>query len=399
MRSSDAGAAREGVVIRTRWLRREFIPFDEMAALSEDGSQVVLTGGRTHAMPDQTRARVGLALSPPAMTGRVEDDATALVSYIQGPWSPVRAADLLLSSASRAGASDIHIEDTGAQVSLRLRLARRMVPLLDLPPAEGRRLVAALKHRAGCLPYRTDLVQEGRIPREGVAADVRASFMPTALGERTALRLFGRLECIDSLGLSPDARATLTDLLAHASGLVLIAGPSGGGKTTTVYAALAHIAETRGGAHLSIEDPVEQRLRLAGIAVDQVELDPIRGLTAEAALQGALRQDVDVVALSEIRSPGEARLAVQAAHTGRLVIAGLHAGSPEEARQRLLDLLSLTDGGTDTGMVDATLHGVLHQHLVAVPCDRAPCSPACPTCKGAGQRLRPQARCQVWRRP
>ncbi|MCP4025100.1 MAG: Flp pilus assembly complex ATPase component [Sphingomonas sp.] len=127
-------------------------------------------------------------------------------------------------------------------------------------------------------------------------------------------------------------------MLEQPSGLVLIAGPSGGGKTTTVYAALAYLAARRSGAHLSIEDPVEQRLRLAGIPVDQVELSPERGLDAEAALVGALRQDVDVVALSEIRTAGEAALAVKAAHTGRLVVAGLHAGSATEARQRMLDL-------------------------------------------------------------
>ncbi|WP_288044062.1 ATPase, T2SS/T4P/T4SS family, partial [Sphingomonas sp.] len=130
----------------------------------------------------------------------------------------------------------------------------------------------------------------------------------------------------------------LAALLEQPSGLVLIAGPSGGGKTTTVYAALAYLAARRSGAHLSIEDPVEQRLRLAGIPVDQVELSPERGLDAEAALVGALRQDVDVVALSEIRTAGEAALAVKAAHTGRLVVAGLHAGSATEARQRMLDL-------------------------------------------------------------
>jgi len=207
---------------------------------------------------------------------------------------------------------------------------------------------------------------------------VRASFLPTATGERVALRLFGRLRALDELGLTADVLAALRGLLDHPSGLVLVAGPSGGGKTTTVYAALAHLAARRGGAHLSIEDPVEQRLRVAGVPVDQVELAPERGLTAEVALVGALRQDVDVIALSEVRTPAEARLAVHAAHTGRLVVAGLHAGSAAEARQRLLDL------GVEEAVLATTLRGVLHQRLRAAAC-AGDCGADCPRCAGTGR--------------
>jgi len=379
-------------VVRTRWLRSEFVPFDEMTALTDDGTGVRTSQGSTFKLPPEHRPQVARALAPPIPTGRPTDDAEALSAYVSGWWSPTRAADALLSSAARAGASDVHLEDSGGHIDARFRIAGAMVPFLCLQLADGRRLTAALKHRAGCLPYRSDLVQEGRIPRDGVAADVRASFMPTALGERVALRLFGRLMQLPELGLDDAQHAELTGMLAHDSGLVLVAGPSGGGKTTTVYAALAHICALRGGAHLSIEDPVEQRLRLAGIPVDQVELDPVRGLTAEAALRGALRQDVDVVALSEVRLPSEAQLALQAAHTGRLVVAGLHAGSVTEARRRLLDLLSRTETGADEAIVDDTLRGVLHQRLVAMPCPEGPgCGPDCTTCFGARQRLRPRA--------
>jgi type II secretory ATPase GspE/PulE/Tfp pilus assembly ATPase PilB-like protein len=220
-----------------------------------------------------------------------------------------------------------------------------------------------------------------------VAADVRASFLPTAFGERAALRLYGELLALGELGLSEDLVAGFEALLAAPSGLLLVAGPSGGGKTTTVYAALRHLAQRRGGAHLSVESPIEQRLRLAGVPVDQVELDPERGLDAEAVLRGALRQDLDVVALAEIRSPGEAALALRAAHTGRLVLAGIHAGSAVEARQRMLDL------GAEPGILSETLRGVLHQRLVTVAC--AECGGrGCRSCHGTGRRRRPDA--ELW---
>lgn len=381
MPSSVDPVAREGLELRGRWGRREFVPFDAVESLTELG--LTLTRGGAHRLAPAHRVDAERALSPPQPSGERGADATAFERYTAGPWSPVRAAEALLKMAASAGASDVHLEAEADRFQLRFRLAGDLDDFATLDPATGRRLIAALKHVSGCLPYRSDVVQEGRVPRDGVAADVRTSFLPTALGERGALRLFGRLMTLDELGLDADADRLLRDALALPSGLLLVAGPSGGGKTTTVYAALAHLTASRTGAHLSIEDPVEQRLRLAGIPVDQVELCPERGLTAEAALVGALRQDVDVVALAEIRTAGEARLALQAAHTGRLVIAGIHAGSAAEARQRMLDL------DADASVLDATLRGVLHQRLDSGPC---PCGAGCGACAGTGRTRRPVAR-------
>lgn len=344
----------------------------------------VLASGAEVALPDAMRERAARALLAPEATGRLLDDARAFLDYASGPWSPVRAAGALIAMAAAASASDVHIEAEQAGFTIRLRVSGDVLGFADLPVPTGRRLVAALKHVAGCQPYRSDIVQEGRIPREGVAADVRASFMPTVMGERAALRLFGRLLTLEGLGLSPDVGARFEGLLRCRSGLLLVAGPSGGGKTTTVYAALAAVAGGRSGAHLSIEDPVEQRLRIAGVPVDQVEIAPERGVTAEAALSGALRQDVDVIALCEVRTEAEARLALQAAHTGRLVLAGIHAGSTEEAVQRMLDL------GADRAVLGTTLRGVLHQHLETVPCPGGT-DPGCPNCSGTGRVRRPVA--------
>lgn len=379
---------REAVVVRASWRGRERLPFDEIA--SWDGATATLQTGDRRAVVPADRPGVSQALTPPTATGQAQTDVAQLAEWMAGPWSPRRAAAALLQLATCAQATDLHLESGPAGHAVRLRLAGQLVDCGALPTADGRRLVAALKHAAGCLPYRTDLVQEGRIQRDGVAADVRASFLPTATGERVALRLFGRLRDLDALGLDPDTQSGFQELLDLPSGLVLVAGPSGGGKTTTVYAALTRLAARRPGAHLSIEDPVEQRLRVAGVPVDQVELRPDRGVTAEAALRGALRQDIDVVALSEIRTPGEAALALRAAHTGRLVVAGLHAGNAPEARQRMLDL------GADPKVLATTLRGVLHQRLEPAQCGPHPQPQAvCPECGGTGTRRQPTG--TLWR--
>lgn len=372
----------EGLTLRTTLFTREFIPFDEVSALEPRG--VRLLTGASHRVPQAELPLALRALSPPAATGRLADDAAAFQRYLEGAWSPSRAARALLEMASAARASDVHLESEPGGVGVQLRCVGALVPFTRLPAIRGERLVAALKHLAGCLPYRRDVSQEGRISREGVAADVRASFLPTAMGERTALRLFGRLLALGELGLGPEVLARFTTLLDSPRGLVLVAGASGAGKTTTLYAALQHLAARRGGAHLSLEDPVEQRLRVAGVPVAQVELCPERGLSGEAALVAALRQDLDVLAVGEIRDGAEAGLAVRAAHTGRLVLAGLHAGTPEEATQRLLEL------GVDRAVLEATLRGTLHQRLESLPC--AGCEGAqCSKCGGHGKVRAPVA--------
>jgi type II secretory ATPase GspE/PulE/Tfp pilus assembly ATPase PilB-like protein len=372
----------EGVHLRGPWLRREFLPFDEIAGLA-DGVATLRDGARRR-LPPSALADAERALAVPEPAARAAADAAAFTAYLHGAWSPERAALRLLDMASAVGATDIHFEPGPRSTGVRFRLSGTLVPFADLEPAVAARLTAALKFVSGCLPYRRDIVQEGRVPRDGVAADVRASFLPTALGERVALRLFGRLVALDELGFPAAVLGQLRAALDARSGLLLVAGPSGGGKTTTVYGALAHLAQRRAGAHVSIEDPVEQRLRAAGIPVDQVELDPARGLDAEAALAACLRQDLDVIGLAEVRTVGDATLALRAAHTGRLVLAGIHAGSPAEARQRMLDL------GADGKVLDASLVLVLHQQLETRPC--SPCTGAgCPRCQGAGVTRAPVA--------
>lgn len=353
-----------------------FVPFDAIASL--EGTTATLQHGGKVQVPRALTAPLAQVLAGPVAAADLADNARAFTAYLAGSWSPERACRALLAMAERMGATDVHLEALEPGWAVRLRLAGELLPFVSLGAAAGLRLVAALKHLSGCLPYRRDLVQEGRISRPGVAADARASFLPTPLGERVALRLFGRLLQLEQLGLPDALRGRLEEALAAPSGLLVVAGPSGGGKTTTLYSALAHVAAQRKSAHLSIEDPVEQRLRLAGVPVDQLELCPERGVTGAVALAAALRQDVDVLAVGEVRSAAEAQLALQAAHTGRLVLAGVHAGSCAEARLRLEEL------GCDPGVLRDSLRAVLHQRLRTVDC-AAHAPSGCSRCAGVGR--------------
>lgn len=360
----------EGIELSSLWHRPRVIHFDEITRV--EGARLIVGQEKIRA-GNAIVAEVEQILRGPAA------EAKAVEEYVRVPHASRVAARALLSAAEATQASDLHIEPTPTGALVRARVEGELGPFCALPASAVSGLVAAMKGLAGCLPYRADIVQEGRIPREGVGADIRASFVPAAFGERVALRLFGRLRALDDLGLPPETFAAFDRLLATKTGLVLVAGATGSGKTTTIYAALKRLAEQRPGAHLSLEDPVEQRLRLAGIPVDQIELNPARGLTGDAMLVAALRQDIDVLAVGEVRTPAEAQLALQAAHTGRLVLAGVHAGSCEEARQRMLDL------GVDGALLARTLRGVLHQSFTSTPCG-CEAEAVCARCRGARRR-------------
>jgi general secretion pathway protein E len=367
----------DGIALRPRWsLRTRRVAYDDVERVEDQ--EAWLRGGERLRLPAWAARCLSAAVAPISAAGAVQEVGARFAERLAEPFAALALARHLLDAAEALGATDIHVEPSVSFSELRLRLSGELVAFCSISGEAAGRLGAALKGLAGCLPYRRDIVQEGRVPRAGVAADVRASFVPTALGERIALRLFGRLLELDQLGFDERLRTRLEQLLAAPTGLILVAGGTGAGKTTTLYAALGHLARTRRGAHLSLEHPVEQRLRAAAIPVDQVELAPERGFTAEAALVAALRQDVDVLSVGEIRTPSEARLAIEAAHTGRLVLAGIHAGSIAEARQRMIDL------GVDERLLSTTLRGVLWQALAVRRCGCA--EPArCGRCRGSGR--------------
>src|SRR5438093_9020763 len=233
----------------------------------------------------------------------------------------------LVERAQGAGASDIHLQMAGPVAQVAFRLDGVMTPVSELPEEIAERVLGRIKYLARLKTYQESLPQDGRIDRAdaGSRSDLRVSTYPTVTGEKIVLRLFGAASTrdISELGLPEGAEAELERFLRLSAGLLLLTGPAGSGKTTTIHACLAALA-AQGGRHvITIEDPVEQIIP----GVMQTEVNEARGLTFAAAARHLLRQDPQVLVLGEIRDEESAAIAVRAAVTGHLMISTLHAGS------------------------------------------------------------------------
>jgi type II secretion system protein E len=283
----------------------------------------------------------------------------------------VRLVNLLIENAIAAEASDIHIEpfeDT-------LRVRYRIDGLLFDQEAPPRRLRDAITSR---IKLMADLnIAERRLPQDGkirVALhgrrlDIRVATLPTLHGESLVLRLLDRASLflpLDRLGFAPDTLARFLSLIHRPHGILLVTGPTGSGKTTTLYAALDKInAPDR--KIITLEDPVEYQLR----GVNQIPVKPKIGLTFATGLRHILRQDPDVILVGEIRDPETVDIAIQAALTGHLVFSTLHTNDAPSAIPRLLDM------GAEPYLVASVLSAVLAQRLVRRLCPhcRAPYHP------------------------
>lgn len=289
----------------------------------------------------------------------------------------------LLRRAVAARASDVHFEPGAEQMRVRFRVDALLNDVDALPAAIAPNVVARLKVLAGLLTYRSDIPQEGGIPVDaGVAPyDIRVATFPTVRGERVVLRLLAERTLarrLVDLGHAPDLVARLERVLALPQGLIVVCGPAGSGKTTTLCAMLQQILATRPALSiLSVEDPVE--IRIDGIT--QIEVAPERGLTYAVALRSLLRQDPQVLMIGEVRDAETARLVVEAALTGHLLLTSLHSGSPAEALVRLREM------GLPPYQLTSTIAAVLAQRLVRTVCAACPAGAAqreCPKCLGTG---------------
>jgi type II secretory ATPase GspE/PulE/Tfp pilus assembly ATPase PilB-like protein len=260
------------------------------------------------------------------------------------------------------------LEPVDGGLSLRLRTDGVLREVATLPREVAPAVIARLKVLASLPTYVTELPQDGRIPRPG--ADLRLSTYPTVRGEKAAVRFFARSAAdfrLDALGLPPDAREALHRALAAREGLVILTGPAGSGKTTTIYAALQHLrdAEETPRQIVTIEDPVECLLP----GVTQTEVNPAAGLTLDNCLRSVLRQDPEVIMVGEVRDRVTATLAAGSALTGHLVITTLHAGTAPGIFSRLLDM------GLEGKEVTSTLRLAMAQRLLRR---------ACGACRGRG---------------
>lgn len=292
----------------------------------------------------------------------------------------VRLLDAVLTEAILAEASDLHFEPDRSGLRIRMRIDGHLRDLAS-PPAS---LVPALLTRVRLLA-RADLA-ERRLPQDGrftfagphgERVDVRAAFLPVARGEKIALRLLrhgSAAPALCDLGMAPRERRRLEAALARSNGLILVAGPTGSGKSTTLYAAIAALRSPSRSV-VSVEDPVERDVE----GVSQVPIDDVVGRSFGAVLRALLRQDPDVLMVGEIRDGESARIACRAALTGHLVLSSVHASDTREA------LLRLPEMGVADYLIDATLSLVIAQRLVRRLCIHCRVSAAWPGGADAGR--------------
>jgi type II secretory ATPase GspE/PulE/Tfp pilus assembly ATPase PilB-like protein len=291
---------------------------------------------------------------------------------------------VLAAAAKLTETSDLALEplDDGA-LAVRARIAGIYRDLGACAAEQAPAAIARLKALAGLPAYILDEPQDGRIDGRpfGLAGDIRAAFLPTVRGARAALRLpaIGALPSPHALGLPEAVVAGLRAALRAPQGLVLVCGPTGSGKTTTIHSLLAELAAERPDRlPLAIEDPVERRLR----GVVQVEVRPHLNYGFAEALRAAVRQDPDVLVIGEVRDPTTAQAAVRATLTGHLVVTTLHCGRAAEALPRLIEM------GVAPELLLPALTGVLAQRLVRLV--HAACNGrGCASCHGgfSGRRV------------
>jgi general secretion pathway protein E len=285
----------------------------------------------------------------------------------------IRMLNALLTQAAKDGASDIHIEPYERSSAVRFRVDGTLREVVQPNKALHAALISRLKIMAELDISEKRLPQDGRISLRigGRAVDVRVSTLPSAHGERAVLRLLDKAESkftLEGLGMSGETLTRFDKLIHQPHGIVLVTGPTGSGKTTTLYASLGRV-DTSSTNVLTVEDPVEYEL--AGIG--QTQVNPKIDLTFAKALRAILRQDPDVIMIGEIRDFETAQIAIQASLTGHLVLATVHTNDAPSTVTRL------TDMGVEPFLLSSTLLGVLAQRLVRK---------LCPQCKTADARGR-----------
>ena len=292
--------------------------------------------------------------------------------------SAVVAIDKLLYFAVSSRASDIHCDPAEANILVRFRIDGIMTTLGFLPKDIHDEFVARLKILSGLRTDVHNVPQDGRW-RERVADstfNIRISIMPTYYGENAVLRILpskvhGDLS-FEKLGFRPEHRNKITSVLGRKNGLILVTGPTGSGKTTTLHTCLS-IKAREPLSIISLEDPVEYEI--AGVR--QVHIDHNYGVTFASGLRSALRQDPDVIMVGEIRDSETANVAIHTALTGHLVFSTLHTNSALETIPRLVDM------GIDHYLLASTLKLIIAQRLIRVMCQACESS-ACAECNYTG---------------
>jgi len=282
----------------------------------------------------------------------------------------IKLVNLMLFEAVKYRASDVHIQPYENKLVVRYRVDGVLFDIHEPPKPLQEEILSRIKVMGAMNIAERQLPQDGRATVEvgGRYVDLRISSLPTCFGERIVIRLLDKsshLYTLEELGMPSDVLQGYRDIIKNDHGIVLVTGPTGSGKSTTLYAALQEINSDALNV-LTLEDPIEYRLE----GISQTQINEKKGMTFAAGLRNVLRQDPDIVMVGEIRDAETARMAIQAALTGHLVFSTLHTNDAAGAVARLLDL------GVEPYLVASSLYGVLAQRLVRQ---------ICPQCKSPYQ--------------
>jgi len=287
----------------------------------------------------------------------------------------VRLVDMIISEGILSRASDIHVEPEEGGVAVRYRIDGVLRQVMKIPRQAGLPLISRIKIMSSLDIADRLRPQDGRarVAVNGQPIDLRVSTLPAQLGEKVVIRILdsrATVKSLDSLGLNPGEGDAIKRLLENHEGIILVTGPTGSGKTTTLYSAINQI-KSEGVNIVTVEDPVEYRMQ----GIVQVQVQEKAGLTFAAALRSILRQDPNVVLVGEIRDKETAQIAVQASLTGHLVLSTLHTNDAANAVTRLVDI------GVEPYKIAASLRGVVAQRLMRK---------LCPTCKEVWMEAPPE---------
>ena len=274
----------------------------------------------------------------------------------------IRLVNSLISQAIKEHASDIHVEPAERDLVVRFRIDGILYEKIRPPKKLQASIISRIKIQAGLNIAEKRLPQDGRIRIKiaGKDIDIRVASAPTTYGERITMRLLDRsnvLLNLTDLGFSPDHLTTMNQLIERSHGIILVTGPTGSGKTTTLYAALSVINRPDLNI-LTIEDPVEYQLE----GISQTQISPKISLTFASGLRSFLRHDPDVIMVGEVRDLETAEIAIQAALTGHLVLSTVHTNDAPGAITRLVDM------GVEPFLVASSIIGILAQRLVRTLC-------------------------------
>jgi type IV pilus assembly protein PilB len=274
----------------------------------------------------------------------------------------IHLVDNILEKAIRERASDIHVESKKEELGIRFRIDGVLRNVESHPVKIAPSLISRIKVLANLNIAEKRSPQDGAMTfsKNGVATDIRVSILPNIFGEKAVLRLLStenRRNDFESLGMEPDSIELFKSLISKPHGIILLASPTGSGKSTTLYVTLRYL-QSEGINITTVEDPVEYKVD----GVTQVQVDQAMKVTFPSALRSILRQDPDIIMIGEIRDRATADIALQAALTGHLVLATIHTNDAPSALTRLVDM------GCEPFLVSSTVRGIMAQRLVRMNC-------------------------------